>query len=68
MEINPAATMQGIAIRPTRPRRHSKINAKIMPVMIVEKFINKVETKDVSRLLTLLESTPNRVAAAPPRF
>jgi len=60
--------MQGIATRPTKPILHSKINAKIMPIIIEEKFITRVEMSEVARLLTCLESTPNRVAAAPPLF
>jgi len=68
MLINPEATMQGMAMRPTKPILHSKINAKIIPIIIEEKFITKVETREVAKLFTCLESTPNRVAAAPPLF
>lgn len=60
--------MQGIAMIPTSPSLHSKTKARIIPMMMEEKFMSTVDTKEVSKLLTCLESTPKRVAAAPPLF
>lgn len=60
--------MQGIAIRPIKPSLHSKIKAKIIPMIIEEKFMTKVETREVAKLFTCLESIPNLLAAVPPRF
>ncbi len=37
-------------------------------MMIDEKFMTKVETREVTKLLTCLESVPNLLAAAPPLF
>ncbi|CAM6002146.1 unnamed protein product [Sphagnum balticum] len=68
MHINPASTTHGIATSPTSPNLHSKTKANIIPRTIEEKFITRVETKDVARLFTCLESTPNLAAAAPPLF
>ena len=66
--MKPEATIQGIATRPTNPKRHSAQKAMIRPITIAEKFIKTVETKDVTKLFTCLESTPKRVAASPPLF
>lgn len=44
--------MQGIAMRPTRPKRHQNAKANIIPIMIEEKFITNVDTKEVAKLLT----------------
>lgn len=66
--MKPAATMQGIAIKPIKPSLHSKIKARIIPMMIDEKFITKVETREVAKLFTCLESIPNLLAAIPPRL
>jgi hypothetical protein len=66
--MKPEATMQGMAMSPTKPILHSKTKAKIIPVMMVEKFMRTVEMREVSRLFTCLESTPKRVAACPPLF
>lgn len=66
--MKPAATMQGMAIRPTRPNLHSKMKARIMPTMMEEKFMTRVDTIDVAKLFTCRESTPNLLAAAPPRL
>lgn len=66
--MNPPATMHGIAISPTIPSLHSKIKTKTIPTTIVEKFITKVETNEVTKLLTCLESIPNLLATAPPLF
>ena len=60
--------MQGIAIKPTRPKRHSAMKAMTKPPTMAEKFITTVETKEVTKLFTCLESTPNLVAANPPLF
>ena len=37
-------------------------------MIIDEKFMTKVETSEVTKLLTCLESVPNLLAAAPPLF
>ena len=66
--MNPEATIHGIAINPTNPSLHSNTKASIMPAIMVEQFITKVETKDVASPFTCLESIPNLVAADPPRF
>ena len=66
--MKPEATMHGIATSPTNPSLHSARKAITSPPTIAEKFIKTVETNDVTKLLTCLESTPNLVAASPPLF
>ena len=68
MDIKPEATMHGIAINPTNPSLHSNTKASIIPAIIVEQFMTKVDTNDVASPLTCHESIPNLVAAEPPRF
>lgn len=60
--------MQGIATSPINPILKSKIIAKAKAIEIVERFIKTVETKEVAKLLTNLESTPTAVAIFPPLF
>ena len=42
--------------------------AKTIPIMMEERLIVTVDINEVTKLFTCLESTPNRVAADPPRF
>ena len=66
--MNPEATIEGIAISPTSPNLHSNANAIMSPPTIEEKFMRTVDTMEVTRLLTCLESMPNLLAAKPPLF